>query len=84
MKYDNKKWSDMTLEELYKKKNVIKSAAIGLGIVMIFATSILFYVAITEKKPALAVISVGFFMSLLPIIISINQINKEIKSRESK
>lgn len=84
MKYDNKKWSDMTLEELYKKKTVIKSAAIGLGIVMIFATSILFYVAITEKKPALAVISVGFFMSLLPIIISINQINKEIKSRESK
>ncbi|MEO0059050.1 MAG: hypothetical protein RLZZ312_697 [Bacteroidota bacterium] len=84
MKTSNKKWSEMTLEELLKKRNVIKSAAIGLGTVMVFATTVLIYIAITEKKPALAFISIGFFVSLLPIIISISQINKEIKSRDSQ
>ncbi|MFY1045864.1 hypothetical protein [Chryseobacterium sp. GP-SGM7] len=78
------KLSDLSLEQLESKKKTVKSLAIGLGIVIIIACSVLFYVAMTSENFALIAVAVGSLMSLMPIFISISQINAEIKSRKSK
>ncbi|MCX8531035.1 hypothetical protein [Chryseobacterium luquanense] len=78
------KLSDLSLEKLESKKKTVQSLAIGLGIVMLIACSILFYFAITSKNFALIAVAIGSLMSLMPILISIGQINAEIKSRKSK
>lgn len=78
------KLSDLSLEKLESKKKTVQSLAIGLGIVILIASSILFYFAIASKNFALIAVAIGSLMSLMPILISIGQINTEIKSRKSK
>jgi hypothetical protein len=77
----NSKLSELTLEELMKKKKQSKSAAIGLGIVMVIACIILITLAIKNSSYALIGVAIGSSISFLPMWIALNQIDEEIKSR---
>lgn len=80
----NNKLADLTSEQLEAKKKTLTGVLIGLGIVIIIACSVLFYIAITKKNYALMTLCTGCVITLLPSVISLKQINTEIKSRESK
>jgi hypothetical protein len=79
----NSKLTELTLEELQKKKKTIKSAIIGLGIVMLLAVTILIYFTIKNQNYAFLGVAFGSLISLLPSVIFLNQIETEIKSRNS-
>lgn len=80
----NNKLAELTSEQLEARKKTLTGALIGLAIVMIIACSVLFYIAITKKNYALMTVCTGCFITLLPSVIGLKQINAEIKSRESK
>ncbi len=79
----NNKLSALTLEELYKRKKTLQGATIGFGIVMVLAFCILLYLIIQSKNFGLIAIIPAGFMTLLPAIIGLSQVNTEIKSRKS-
>jgi ABC-type bacteriocin/lantibiotic exporter with double-glycine peptidase domain len=79
----NNKLSGLTLEELYKRKKTLQGAAIGFGIVMVIAFCILLYLVFQSRKFGLIAIIPAGFMTLLPAIIGLSQVNTEIKSRKS-
>ena len=77
--------NELSIAELYKKKQSIKGALIGLGVVMLAAFVILLYLVFTAKTPkVLAAIPISCALALLPAFISLGQINTEIKNRASK
>ncbi len=77
--------TELSTEELYRKKQGVQGALIGLGLVMLAASVILIYLVITAKTPkVLAAIPVTCILALLPAFISFGQINTEIKNRNSK
>lgn len=77
--------TELSIEELYKKKQGIQGALIGLGLVMLAAVVILLYLVFTAKTPkVLAAIPITCALALLPAFISLGQINAEIKNRTSK
>jgi hypothetical protein len=78
------KLSELTLEELYKQKNTLKSVLIAFSIVMLIACAGLFFVAIKSKNYALIAIIPGCMLTMLPNYIRFGQLNTEIKSRNSK
>jgi hypothetical protein len=78
------KLSELSIEELESKKKTILSATIGLGIVMILACCALFYFAISSKNFVLIAVAIGASLTFIPSLITIGQINSEIKSRRSK
>jgi ABC-type Mn2+/Zn2+ transport system permease subunit len=75
--------SEQPLESLEKQKKLLKGAAIGLGIVLFFAFSIIMFVAINKHKYGLLAILPGSMLTLLPIIIRFAQINTELKARKT-
>lgn len=80
----NKKLSELTLNELNTEKKKTKGILTGIGIVMIIACIILIVVAIKSKNYALIAVASGSFITLLPIMTRLGQIDKEIKTREQK
>ena len=80
----NKKLVDMTLDELLSQKKKLKAAAIGLGIVMLFASGILIFLAISHKNYALITVSIATLIGFLPMCMSLTQLNAAIKSRKLK
>ncbi len=81
---ENNKLAALTKEELQTKYKKSKGVVIGLGIVMLFASITLIYVAITTENYAFIAVAIGSSMSFLPMIIDFKQIEKEIKSRNLK
>lgn len=78
----NKKLSELRLEELIEKKKKLQGIVIGLGIVM-FITSIgIIYFAIKNNNYTSMVIVISCFVTLLPNVVSLSQLNAEIKSRK--
>lgn len=75
--------SEQSLEFLIKQRNLLRGAAIGLGIVLLLAFSIFLYIAIEKKNFALIAILPASMITLLPILLRFGQINKEIKSRQT-
>jgi CDP-diglyceride synthetase len=80
----NKKLTELTLEELIAKQKTLKGAFIGLGIVMLIACIALIYLALKSNNLTLIVIAICCSITLLPSFIALSQINNEIKSRNSK
>lgn len=78
-----KNLSDLTLSELYTEKNKSKRILTGLGIVMLIACGTLVAVAIKSKNYALVAVACGSFMTLLPTMARLGQIEKEIKIKET-
>ncbi|MEL1252447.1 hypothetical protein AAEO57_01560 [Flavobacterium sp. DGU38] len=79
-------YEELTNKQLLKKKNLLKGASIGLGIVFLFALFILVYLW-SENK--LKNGSVGTFIPIfilpitfVPLLINFKLINQEIKSRD--
>ena len=80
----NDKLNELSIEQLQAKKKTLKNAAIGMGIVMLIACSVLFYLSIKSKNFALITVAIACLLTLLPSFIGISQIKAEIKSRDSK
>ncbi|CAM3962358.1 Redox-active disulfide protein 2 [Flavobacterium branchiophilum] len=80
----NKKLTELTLNELNTEKKKVKGILTGLGIVMIIACVILIACAVKSKNYALIAVASGSFITLLPIMTRLGQIEKEIKNREQK
>ncbi|SHF70251.1 hypothetical protein [Pedobacter caeni] len=74
--------SELTLDELYKKKKTLQGATIGLGIVMVIAFSILLYLVFKSRNFVLITVIPAGLISLIPGIIGLSQVNSEIKSRK--
>ncbi|WBO84929.1 hypothetical protein [Hymenobacter yonginensis] len=73
--------AQLALAELHSRKNKLKGAIIGLGIVMVVALVMVLYAAINSKKYALLATLPAMFLSLLPSVIVLSKINKEIAAR---
>ncbi|MBE8724469.1 hypothetical protein [Flavobacterium hungaricum] len=79
------KLEKMSFEELTKKKDQIKGIAIACGVVYILSIILLLYLSITKgfaKLPIAVYIPLfGFPGSLMPLMVYLISLNKEIKSR---
>lgn len=76
--------SDLGSEQLVTKKKSITNAIFGFGTVLLLSFLILLYFAIANKNFKLIPIGVGCLLTLIPLFIARNQLNTEIKSRESE
>lgn len=72
----------LTDGKLLERKQLLKGAAFGLGLVFLLAISIL--ICLSAKK-GFKIISIPIFpiwmLTFIPLIINIGLINKEIKAR---
>lgn len=79
-------YKEATNQELIKKRNLLKGASIGLGIVFLLALSFLFYLFFNVEYKKISIASfIPFFilpMTFIPIMINLSLINKEINSRK--
>lgn len=75
------KVTELTTEELNKQKKTLSGVLIGLGSVTLFAYGILLYFVIRDKNFVFLAIIPSGFLTLLPSLIRIGQINTELKSR---
>lgn len=80
----NKKLSKLSLDELYAEKKKRKGILTGIGIVMLIACGTLILLATKSKNYALIAVASGCFITLMPLIANLSQVDKEIKSREKK
>lgn len=80
----NNKLSELTIEELNKRKKILQGATIGFGIVMVIALAILVYLMFRNRNFTLVAIIPACLIVLLPGIINLSKINSEIKTRNSK
>lgn len=76
--------SQLSLESLIKQRNLLKGVAIGLGLVLLLAFTIVLYIAFEKKNFGLIAVLPASMITLLPILIRFGQINTEIKSRQAK
>lgn len=78
-------YESLTNEELIKKRNTFKGVSIGFGIV--FLLGIIAFIALLVIKGAKGFPFVAFTpfivmpVTMLPLLINLNLVNKEIKSR---
>ncbi|PTT04050.1 hypothetical protein DBR11_00600 [Pedobacter sp. HMWF019] len=73
--------SELSLDELIKRKLTLKGALIGFGILIGLVVLIFCFL---KPKPILLVPVIAFPITLLPVFISLKSINDEIRSRGSK
>jgi hypothetical protein len=77
--------TELSVQELYKKKQTLQGVLIGLGLVLLAASVIILYLAFSSKMPkVLIIVPLCCSLTFLPALISLGQINTEIKNRESK
>ena len=81
---NSKKLSELTLEELYIEKKKRKGILTGLGIVMLIACVIMIVVAVKSENYVLIAVACGVFVTLMPLMASLNEVEKEIKNRQQK
>lgn len=78
-------FAELTNEKLLKRRDLFKGALIGFSIVWAFAFGIIIYLLMTKDVKNLSVASLFPLFTvplvLAPTLISLNLINKEIKSR---
>ncbi|MBD2715761.1 hypothetical protein KBK19_12015 [Microvirga sp. STR05] len=76
--------TQLTIEELYARKQKLQGAIIGLGIVMGVALAIILYVVILKKRSyGLLVVGSAAFVTLMPGVVAYNQIREELKRRQA-
>ncbi|WP_231464259.1 MULTISPECIES: hypothetical protein [unclassified Pedobacter] len=74
--------SELSLESLIKQRNLLKGVAIGFGLVLLLAFTVVLYVAIQKKNFGLIAVLPASMITLLPIMLRFSQIKTEIKSRQ--
>lgn len=77
----NKSVSDSSLKELIKNKKALKIIIIGLGILWILILT--WIVSIPKYKLIFTLLTLAI-ATIIPILIFINQIDSEIKKRNSQ
>jgi uncharacterized membrane protein YhdT len=80
----NQKFKELTLEQLYVQRKKLQSITIALAILLLIAFCVLLYFVLSTKKFVLIVPAISSFMTLLPTLIILTQINQEIKQRNSQ
>ncbi|MBC6697755.1 hypothetical protein [Hymenobacter sp. BT190] len=75
--------TQLTLEELRARKNKLKGTIIGLGLVMGVAVAIILYVVVKKGNYGLLVVGLTSFITLMPSVIALNNINDEIRARNA-
>lgn len=75
------KLSELTLEELHKEKNAVSKILAATAIVMLILCCVILYLIFSRKSSSLTAIVPLCFLTMLPGIIRLSQINSEIKSR---
>lgn len=79
-------YSDLTDEQLLKKRNFFKGISIGFALIFILVISILLYIYATKGFKSSGIVTLlPIFMlpiTLMPLLINFSLINKEIKSRK--
>ena len=76
--------TDLTTEELLKQKKTLTGVAFGLGIVMLVACLVLFYLVLKSRNYMIIFVIPVAMLSLLPSFMRLGQINAELKSRNNK
>jgi len=77
--------TELSVQELYKKKQGLQGVLIGLGLVLLTAFVIILYLAFSYRMPkVLVIVPVCCSLTFLPAFISLGQINTEIKNRDFK
>ncbi len=78
----------LSTAQLIKRRNLLKGASIGLGIVVIIAIGILMYIFITngfgDIPFASTIPALMLPVFFLPMLVHLGQLNKEIKNRKQK
>lgn len=78
-------YEELTNEKLIKRRDLLKGASIGLGIVFILAITIIIYLMSAEgfKNVSIATLIPVFTLPItfVPLLINLSLLNKEIKSR---
>jgi hypothetical protein len=78
-------YGELTNEKLIKRRDLLKGASIGLGIVFILAITTIIYLMSAEgfKNVSIATLIPMFTLPLafVPLLINLSLLNKEIKSR---
>lgn len=83
MKKNN--YEELTNEKLIKKRDLFKGVSIGFGVIFILAIAIVVYIFNVKgfKNVSIATFIPIFTLPItfVPILINLNLLNKEIKSR---
>ncbi|WP_291091447.1 hypothetical protein [Empedobacter sp. UBA7494] len=77
-----KNLSEYIDNELLKKQKQTKTMVITFGCLMFLISIFLIYSAIKSKNYALIAFACGTSTTLMPLVIRLSMINKEIKSRQ--
>lgn len=81
-------YENLTNEQLLKKRDLLKGVTIGLGIVALTAIVIISYLIFSngiKNVPFATLIPVfALPVTFTPVMVSLGQINKEVKSRNLK
>lgn len=80
----NQKFKELTLEQLYALRKKLQNITIIIALFLLIAFCLLFYFAIATKKSVLIPTAIGSFATLIPSLMIINQINQEIKNKNSQ
>lgn len=80
----NEKLSELTIDELYEEKKKRKIILSVIGIAMLIVCGILIFLATKNKNNLLYAVAIGCFITLMPSIAYLGQIEKEIKLRNKK
>ncbi|MGO4905833.1 hypothetical protein [Flavobacterium sp. W20_MBD1_R3] len=78
--------TELSNEELLKKRDLMKGVAIGFSIIYLFVLALLLYLLLTRGfKNISLVVFVPIFLSptiLMPLLLYFGMLKKEIKSRQ--
>lgn len=82
------KLSELSIEDLVKKRNLLKGVSIGMGLVYMAAIAIVIYLFTSKgfkNVSYAALIPVfAFPVTFMPVLSNMSILDKEIKSRNSK
>jgi len=82
------KLSQLSLEKLIKRRDLLKGISIGLGIVFILGISLIIYIVTNDdfkRIPFAAFIPIfALPATSAPLLANLSSLNKEIKSRNIK
>lgn len=78
--------TELSNEELLKKRDLMKGVAIGFSIIYLFVLALLLYLLLTRGfKNISLIVFVPIFLSptiLMPLLLYFGMLKKEIKSRQ--
>jgi len=75
--------TELTLEELHKEQKAVSKILKGSAIVALILCGIILYMIFNRHSSSLIAVIPACFVTMLPGIIKLGQVNAELKSRNS-